>query len=200
MIKKLIYIEENFIDSSICQEFIDLSKANKKEIPYGNEGRGGDTFLTTINQEQLPIEPIAPEPDGSYGAIYLGGNVDPTTIEMSENNVISEVVNKITKLCQSFDKNVILDYVGIVRWPPGTFMKPHLDKNDIHGQDVFATMVYLNDDFDGGCTCFEDFEVKPKSGKLLLFSNSLYLHHVSKVENNERFVLSLWYKYPKQST
>lgn len=193
MIKKLIHIEENFIDSSVCQAFIDLSKANKEEIPYGNEGRGGDTFLTSIDPESLTVEP-----DGSYGAIYLGGNVDPTTIEMSENNLFSDVVNRITSLCQSFDKNVVLDYVGVVRWPPGTFMKPHLDKNDIHGQDVFAAMVYLNDDFDGGCTCFEDFDVKPKPGKLLLFSNSLYLHHVSKVENKERFVLSLWYKYPKQ--
>ena len=45
----------------------------------------------------------------------------------------------------------------------------------------------------GGCTCFEDFEVKPEPGKLIIFSNSQYLHYVSKVEGDERFVLSFWY-------
>ena len=29
-------------------------------------------------------------------------------------------------------------------------MKPHFDKNDVHGEDVFAAMLYLNDDFEGG--------------------------------------------------
>ena len=197
--KKLVYIEENFLDVSLCQPFINLAKKNKEEIPYGDESRGGDTFLTSVTHsnpyESLPNEPNIPESDGSYGAIYFGGNVDPTTIEIDENNLFAEVINKVTKICQTFDKNIILDYVGVVRWPPGTFMKPHFDKNDIHGQDVLAAMLYLNDNFGGGCTCFEDFEVKPQSGKLIIFSNSLYLHHVSKVENSERFVLSFWYKY-----
>jgi hypothetical protein len=201
--KKLIYIEENFIDPSLCQPFIDLSKRNKEEMPYGNASRGGDTFLTSVTHsnpyESPPKEPMIPETDGSYGAVYLGGNVDPTTIKLNENELFSEVINAITQKCQSFDENVVLDYVGVVRWPPGTFMKPHLDKNNIHGQDVFAAMLYLNSDFDGGCTCFSDIEVKPEPGKLLIFSNSLYLHHVTKVENNERFALSLWYKYPNQS-
>ena len=97
-------------------------------------------------------------------------------------------------MCKSFDPDIVLDYVGVVRWPPGTFMKPHFDKNDVHGPDVFAAMLYLNDDFSGGHTCFEDFDVAPEPGKLIIFSNSQYLHHVNKVEDGERFVLSFWYK------
>ena len=72
-------------------------------------------------------------------------------------------------------------------------MKPHVDDNNVHKPDVFAAMLYLNDDFTGGFTCFEDFEVKPEIGKLIVFSNSQYLHYVSKVEGVERFVLSFWY-------
>ena len=34
---------------------------------------------------------------------------------------------------------------------------------------------------------------KPEIGKLIVFSNSQYLHYVSKVEGDERFVLSFWY-------
>ena len=37
--KKLIYIEENFITPDECQQIIDFAVDNKNEIPYGN----GDT-------------------------------------------------------------------------------------------------------------------------------------------------------------
>ena len=51
-------------------------------MPCGDESRGGDTFLTTVTHsnpnESLAKEMDVPEPDGNYGAIYLGGNVDPT--------------------------------------------------------------------------------------------------------------------------
>ncbi len=83
--------------------------------------------------------------------------------------------------------------MGVVRWPVGTFMKPHLDDNNKHNPDIFAAMLYLNDDYSGGHTCFEHMEVKPEVGKLIIFSNAHYLHYVSKVEDSERFVLSFWY-------
>ena len=198
--KKLIYIQEKFLNPSLCVPFIDLAKRNNKEMPYGDESRGGDTFLTTVThsnpEESLSKGMDVPEPDGNYGAIYLGGNVDPTTIEVNDDELFKTVVHGVTDLCKTFDPDIILDYVGVVRWPVGTFMKPHFDKNDVHGPDVFAAMLYLNDDFDGGSTIFDHMDVKPEAGKLIVFSNSQYLHHVSKVDKSERYVLSFWYKYP----
>ena len=196
--KKLIYIEEKFLDPILCEPFINLARKNDEEMPYGDENRGGDTFLTTVSHgkkdKSLSKGMDVPEPDGNYGAIYLGGNVDPTTIEIDDDELFKTVVHSITDLCKSFDPDIALDYVGVVRWPPGTFMKPHFDRNDVHGPDVFAAMLYLNDDFSGGHTCFDDFDVAPEPGKLIIFSNSQYLHHVNKVEDGERFVLSFWYK------
>ena len=59
--KKLIYIEENFISPDECQKFIDLSLLNKdNEMPYGDESSGGDTYLTTVDWK-------------NYGAVYYGG-------------------------------------------------------------------------------------------------------------------------------
>ena len=174
--KKLIYVEENFISPDECQRFIDLSLANKgKEMPYGDETRGGDTYLTTVEWK-------------NHGAAYYGGNVDPTIPSLDD-----EVVTRVNGICKNFDSDVDLDYVGVVRWPIGTFMKPHVDDNNMHPPDIFAAMLYLNNNFSGGYTCFEDFEVKPEPGKLIIFSNSQYLHYVSKVEGDERFVLSFWY-------
>jgi hypothetical protein len=162
-LKKLLYIEENFISPSECQELIDLSKANKEEIPYGNETRGGDTFLTTL--------------DGIY-------------FDEGKNSV----VERVTNLCKNFDDRVVIDYAGVVRWPVGTFMKPHIDPHRPNQEpDLFAAVLYLNDDFTGGYTGFEEYEVKPEAGKLLLFSNSIYKHHVTKIEGVERFALSIWY-------
>ena len=203
--KKLIYVQERFLDPSLCVPFVELSKRNNQEMPYGDESRGGDTFLTTVStptEESLTdgffLKGMdVPESDGNYGAIYLGGEVDPTTIQVDDDELFKTVVHGVTNICKSFDSKVELDYVGVVRWPVGTFMKPHFDKNDVHGADVFAAMLYLNDDFEGGSTVFEHMEVKPEQGKLIIFSNSKYLHHVSEVKNGERYVLSFWYKYPK---
>ena len=175
--KKLIYIEDNFLSPELCEHFINLSKANNKEMPYGNSTRGGDTYLTTVEWK-------------NHTAVYHGGNVDPTVIPPED-----EVVMRVTDLCKSFDTTSNLDYVGVIRWPVGTFMKPHVDDNNKHNPDIFAAMLYLNDDYTGGHTCFEHMEVKPEKGKLIVFSNAEYLHYVSQVEESERFVLSFWYNH-----
>jgi len=162
-LKKLIYIEENFISPHECQELIELSKSNPNEMPYGGESRGGDTYLTTL--------------DGIY-------------FESQKNNA----VDKVTNVCKTFDPRVVIDYAGVVRWPSGTFMRPHIDPHRPNQEpDLFAAVLYLNDDFDGGHTCFNECEIKPETGKLLIFSNSIYEHSVSKVVNGERFALSIWY-------
>ena len=100
----------------------------------------------------------------------------------------------MTNVCKTFYSRVIIDYAGVVRWPSGTFMRPHIDPHRPNQEpDLFAAVLYLNDDFDGGHTCFNECEIKPETGKLLIFSNSIYEHSVSKVVNGERFALSIWY-------
>ena len=139
--KKIIYTEENFISPDECQELIELSKSNQNEMPYGGESRGGDTYLTTL--------------DGIY-------------FESQKNNA----VDKVTNVCKTFDSRVIIDYAGVVRWPSGTFMRPHIDPHRPNQEpDLFAAVLYLNDDFDGGHTCFNECEIKPETGKLLIHTH-----------------------------
>ena len=140
----------------------------------------------------IPNQPF----DNNYGAKYLGGNVDPIDMNSTTDELFGGVINYVTNRCKTFESEIVLDYVGVVRWPIGTFMKPHVDDNNVHRPDVFAAMLYLNDDFKGGSTVFENIEIKPKRGKLVIFSNSQHLHYVSKVEEAERFVLSFWYSRP----
>ena len=84
--KKLIYIEDDFISSNECQKFIDLSLNNQgNEMPYGDDSRGGDTYLTTVDWK-------------NHGAVYYGGDVDTTVPSLDH-----DVVVRINNLCQSFD-------------------------------------------------------------------------------------------------
>ena len=186
--KKLIYIQDNFLDSSLCKPFIDLFNLKK-------EDRSLDAVTHSDPNETLTYMPEF-KFDKNYGAKYLGGNVDPITLNITDDELFSSVINNVTDLCKTFESEIVLDYVGVVRWPIGTFMKPHVDDNNVHKPDVFAAMLYLNDDFDGGSTVFEDIEVKPKQGKLVIFSNSQHLHYVSRVDKSERYVLSFWYSKP----
>ena len=128
----LPYIEENFISSDECQRLIDFAAANKKE---------------NISQDDVystEIEWI------DHGATYYGNNVDPVTAELDDDAVI-----KVTEKCKTF-ADCELIYAGVVRWPVGTFMKPHFDTNTGHKENILAAMLYLNNDFDGGNLIFKD--------------------------------------------
>ena len=59
--------------------------------------------------------------------------------------------------------------------------------------DIFATLVYLNNNYSGGQTKFREFAIEPKVGRLAIFSNFSYYHSVTKVQRNERYTLAGWY-------
>ena len=189
--RKLLYVQDNFLDTSFCQPFIDL---HVKE---------NDTFLEAVTHsnenESLSYGPDVPEDDGNYGAEYLGGNVNQIQLNLTKDKLFANVIHKVTNLCKTFDNSIQLDYCGVIRWPTGTFMKPHYDKSEMYSPNVLAAFLYLNDDYIGGHTQFDNLDesvwhdVKPKAGKLLIFSNREYLHHVSKVESGTRYVLSFWF-------
>ena len=189
--KKLLYVQDDFLEPSLCQPFIDLHV------------KDNDTFLEAVTHsnenESLSYGPDVPEDDGNYGAEYLGGNVDPIQLNLTKDKLFASVINKVTSICKSFNNNIQLDYCGVIKWPTGTFMKPHFDKSEMYSPNKFAAFLYLNDDFVGGHTQFDTidgevwFDVKPKIGRLLIFSNREYLHHVSKIESGTRYIISFWY-------
>jgi hypothetical protein len=107
---------------------------------------------------------------------------------------IQSITDKIENICHSIDNSCILETQQIVKWPSGSYMDPHFDSVN----DVFAVIVYLNDDYQGGETCFEKNcsikqKITPETGKLLLFSNKDIIHWVNEVKNGIRYTLVLWY-------
>jgi hypothetical protein len=100
-------------------------------------------------------------------------------------------INVLTKINKQFNFHNFLkpDNCEIVMWPPDSSMDMHIDKGD-----KISFLLYLNDDFKGGETVVENVIVKPKQGKILIFSNGIMNHKVKKIEKNNRFMLAGWYK------
>ena len=105
-------------------------------------------------------------------------------------HTLSTCADRIVKLCKRFVHDAKLDNLEIVKRLPSSSMNYHVDNAE---GDVLAGIVYLNDDYSGGSTGFESFQVEPKVGRLIIFSNSHYRHCVNEVKGNDRYTLSSWF-------
>ncbi len=115
-------------------------------------------------------------------------------IDFTEDDDLVNFVNsKVIKICSELfsGQTLRLENYEIVKWATNSNQKPHYDNGD-----KCAAIIYLNDDFIGGKTCF-DFgdivKIAPETGKCLIFSNSKYLHWVEEVKTNSRYTLSYWF-------
>ena len=162
--------------------------------------------MTAVGHQENTTPPSEPQEDNyDYASHHARqdklldsaqyqGHADFIDMKDETDDLYTNVVKRVTRICKLFDDRANPDYVGVIRWEPGTFMKPHYDDSAKEGiYDLFAALLYLNDDFEGGYTGFKDMEVKPKAGKLLIFSNSQYKHHVTKVIGKHRYALSFWF-------
>ena len=93
----------------------------------------------------------------------------------------------------------------LVKWNTGLEQDVHGDKEnadgtpqnniDLRHYDI-STIVYINDDFEGGEIYLpqHDISIKPKKGLLVCFPGDRhYLHGVSKITSGTRFTLPYWW-------
>ena len=63
-----------------------------------------------------------------------------------------------------------------------------------HGYSL-ASIVYLNDDFEGGrLTYKEGITITPKTGRSVFFDGMYYAHAVEVVKKKPRYTVAGWYK------
>ncbi len=97
---------------------------------------------------------------------------------------------------------IVADTLQIVRWPEGFEQQPHADAENPNGAShpyfwrAYASLIYLNNDFDGGQIYFPHQKLAPQitPGMLVFFPGTLeFLHGVSKVARGTRYTLaSFW--------
>ena len=123
---------------------------------------------------------------------FVYGSSYPLNIlnQYKNEQVLNDSISKIIKICKGFVSDAKLDNLEIVKRPPSSSMYYHV--YSVRG-DVLAGIVYLNDDYSGGSTGFESFQVEPKVGRLIIFSNAHYRHCVNEVKGNNRYTLSSWF-------
>jgi predicted 2-oxoglutarate/Fe(II)-dependent dioxygenase YbiX len=99
-------------------------------------------------------------------------------------------------------KPLYSDTAQIVLWTEGIELTPHADNLEPDGRPNgtphrrFSSLIYLNEDYDGGETYFPGFgvRVKPERGLLIIFgSGPEYVHGVTKVRRGKRYTYAGWF-------
>lgn len=98
------------------------------------------------------------------------------------------------------------DTAQLVCWPEGVELTPHADNVEPDGRPntsphrSFSSLVYVNDEYEGGETYFpgHGIRIKPEAGGLVLFgAGPEYVHGVSKVRSGLRYTYAGWFTYEK---
>ena len=129
-------------------------------------------------------------------------------VEFWKNRVVSfsqlnkEVSKNIISKIRTYIKDkynvdyVYCDTIDVVRWTPGLSQPVHIDACEGLEYRDFGSIIYLNDDFDGGLTHYpqKDIRVAPKAGTLVVHPGGKeYEHGVTTVETATRYTIaSFW--------
>jgi hypothetical protein len=121
---------------------------------------------------------------------FLFRDVYPLSLNKN-NSKINFLVEKLEETSKLFNSKI--DWFELVKWPVNSKQELHFDLTS--GETTLASIVYLNEDFEGGQTYYEDTTtIKPVLGRGLFFNGVFYKHGVKKVEKNTRYVVATWYK------
>lgn len=143
---------------------------------------------------------------------FIKGN--PTVLVAPETeNVIdilkkySDIVNKLHKENNGFVPELYTVEAYLSLWQTGTSAGVHIDSHQGYKFVQFSTVIYLNDDYEGGEIFFpnQDFCYKPKAGDIVLFPSggTEYPHGVKEVTSGKRYTIAMWHserpetKFPK---
>jgi hypothetical protein len=126
----------------------------------------------------------------------------------------AEIMLDANSRCGNIIKNnyaipeVYSDTLQIVRWFPGMEQPPHADdmtNTDIHGFEhrVFGSIIYLNDDYEGGQTYYPNYKISitPQAGKLAVHpGDPEHLHGVTKIEGGMRYTIASFWTLDKNKS
>jgi hypothetical protein len=109
---------------------------------------------------------------------------------------------------QAFGREVKTNSTHAQKWPVGSFARWHSDNSDIDGNpsawsdNKFASILYLNDDYEGGELIFRDYDlnVKLKKGSLIVFPGGIEnIHRVEEVRAGNRLTVVGFWDYADSS-
>jgi len=108
-----------------------------------------------------------------------------------EEKQLSFLINKLNNKSKQMKESEI-EWFQIVKWPPSIGQKLHFDTQS--SRTTLSSIIYLNNDFEGGETYFEDGTIfKPKPGRALYFDGNYHKHGVKPISKGTRYTVATWY-------
>lgn len=179
-----ITVYHNFISKEECEELI--------------------KFFDAKSEEWKPICFY-----GSYGMFTAA----PLTSEHNtsiDQNKLNELTDRVIKAATDMaGVPTKINSMHAQKWDVGAYANDHSDNSDLEGNDMgwsdnkFATILYLNDDYEGGEIKFRDHNIslKLEPGALLAFPGGMEnIHSVSEITAGTRYTVvsfqdyaSAWY-------
>lgn len=119
----------------------------------------------------------------------------PEYTEHYKNKIIA---NRTVECEKFFNKKFKMTSINMTLWKSGHEMPPHSDYGGLneYPDREYASIIYLNDDYQGGEIYIPElkFELKPKKGQLVCFQGGKYMHGVKKILKGERLTSICWFQ------
>lgn len=113
-----------------------------------------------------------------------------TDSKSNDADIVKKILAKITNHSTAILSDCFIHYAQIVKWNIGSYQPTHLDF-DYHD---LTSIIYLNDDYQGGETVVDGNTLVRETGKIITFTGNIIEHSVNPVSEKERYTLAIWYK------
>ena len=161
-------------------------------------------LLTYVQSPTASWETYLPPDDVWYARMINPRGMPPKILQLM-GRIRRRVVATI-RADYGIEDPVYADTLQLVRWRPGDDQAPHADCEEPDGRPnpfpwrAFASIIYLNEEFEGGEIHFPKLGLQPpiKAGMLAYFpSTNHYLHGVKKITAGTRYTFSCFYTFDK---
>lgn len=113
------------------------------------------------------------------GKFEVTQNWEDKNLVINGTPIYYTIYNRLREIVESSSGNLELSGMSTLqRMQPGVELKCHTDQ-DTDPSIRYATILYLNDEYNDGELFFKhlDFKIKPKSGSLVIFPGTEAFHH-----------------------
>lgn len=131
----------------------------------------------------------------TYGVDYskLNPNRDEIRMIVLTSNMQERIMQHVAHYANHFGLHIKSnEKTRLIKYNEGEFFKSHRDDHPLTPRTL-STVVYINDDYEGGELHFKyfNFTYKPEFGDLIVFpSNYAYHHESMPIKNKTKYILT----------
>ena len=181
--KNFPYIDVNFLSDENCEKLIKFTENNLHLFD-----KDASQDISFWSKRVINIESVT-EKEIKYLLIKI-------------NRDINKVLHGLSKR----KDQLYPDTLSVVRWFRGYELTPHADREEPDGSKHpfpwrdYATVVYLNDDYEGGEIYWPNKKIqyKPRRGSLAIFpGTNEFLHGVKEVPEGIRYTVASFFTFDR---